>query len=169
MGKIELKDKLRKFLTKSNPFLEEKDVVYFLVEVRKTLDHIRKEKTDTFKVLRFYCDWILHTEKTSIIKEIKSIMDKIVVEENSINKKSVALKQFINMEELKNELNSFVLSHGLLDSNISESVWVNFHKLLIEILSDQPMILKVNSSGITQFQFRAYKNMGYSVEYDIIP
>ncbi len=155
-------------MANDHPFLQEKDVVYFLVETRKMLDRTKNKKGFDFSILRFYCDWILHTEKTYITKEIKLMMDEAAREEMRTGSSRV-MEKFIDMEELKNELNSFIVAFNLLASNIEEAVWLKFHRLLIQVLSDQPMIINT-SSGITRFEFKARKvDESYSVVYDVIP
>jgi len=62
MGKIEIVEKLNDFLGEHAPFMEECHVVYMLVETRKVLD---RENNRKYPILRFYCNWTVHTDKDS--------------------------------------------------------------------------------------------------------
>ncbi len=70
-------EKLNEFIKGHNPLSEECHAVYFMVEVRKILDHDRKAGAGAFPLLRFYCDWMVHTEKTLITPEMKKVVSDI--------------------------------------------------------------------------------------------
>ena len=73
MGRIEIVDKLNLFLDKHSPFTEECHVLYTLVEIRKVLD---RENNHKYPILRFYCNWSVHTDKDST-KEMEAVMKDI--------------------------------------------------------------------------------------------
>ena len=64
MAREEIIEKLDEFLSSHSPLMEECHIVYLMVEIRKILDHERDHrKNGEFSLLRFYCDWTVHTEK----------------------------------------------------------------------------------------------------------
>ena len=73
MGEANLKYKLEGLLRKL-PFTEECQVVYFFVEIRKLLD--RMNRSEDYEYIRFFCDWVLHTEKTRNLDIIRDDIDK---------------------------------------------------------------------------------------------
>ena len=78
MAREEIIEKLNEFLNNHIPLTEECHAVYLMVEIRKILDHKRTTgQSEDFSLLRFYCDWTVHTEKTKITDNMKKIMDEI--------------------------------------------------------------------------------------------
>ena len=62
MSEKEITQKLREFLNSRKSHLnEECDVVYFLVEIRKVLEH--QKNKNQYRFLSFYADWALHPKK----------------------------------------------------------------------------------------------------------
>lgn len=146
MGRIEINEKLKSFLTKQ-PFTEECRVVYLMMEFRKILDHAYDRNKD-FTLLRFYCDWLVHTEKSKISDSIKIIIEKLYEEiKFQIETGSPGLKGdtlivgFIYMEDLKKEILEFLSKENLpLDLCTNEDFWVNFIKNIVGVLVDQPIL-----------------------------
>ncbi len=58
MTRDAITDKLGAHLNK--PPVDEKDVVYAMVKIRKVLEHDKQRKR--YWALTFYCDWVLHTK-----------------------------------------------------------------------------------------------------------
>lgn len=141
-------NKLKKFLTEHDPIVEECHVVYLLVEMRKMLDRT-EGSIGRFQILRFYCDWALHTEKSRRIDVIASIVQGI---EDTImrgHKFSSGLflpsgdahVKFIYKEELQKNMNDFFLEYGFPVSIFDKEKWEKFVFTLIQVLIDQPIIL----------------------------
>ena len=152
-------DKLKKFLADHDPIIEECHVVYLIVEIRKLLDRM-EGSTGRFQILRFYCDWALHTEKNRRIDVIASIVQGI---EDTIlrgHKFSNGLFlpsgdshiKFIYKEELQKNMNDFFLEHRLPVSIFAKEKWERFVFTLIQVLIDQPIIL--NGEQIVSMCFR---------------
>lgn len=153
MGKLQIKDKLTiefKSLETEGYSLNEKDIVYFLVEARKMIQHDNNQHT--FPAIKFYADWVLHIKKEHVPKFI----------EDMISNLDGKLDEFVNMEYLRQDIANFLKLHGLPMLLINEKNWKVFWKHLINALSEQPMILKV---AISKFMFRAIEGEG-SVIYD---
>ena len=141
MGLPQIKDKLKNeflFLESEENTLDEKDVVYFLVEVRKMLYH--EKKTRVFPAIKFYADWVVHIQKDYIPKFIEDMM------KTSEDK----LDEFVKMKYLKQEITQFLKSHELPILLVNDKNWEFFWRKLICVLSEQPLILK---GTMSKFEF----------------
>jgi len=58
MAQESIIEKLNVFVQGHDSLIEECQVVYLMVEIRKILDHDRGAGTVAFPLLRFYCDWM---------------------------------------------------------------------------------------------------------------
>lgn len=141
MGRLEIVEKLQTFLQKM-PFTEECHVIYLLVEIRKILD---REENKKYPLLRFYCDWSVHTAKDRITPEIKNLMSEIYldVSEQMLNiyplNKKVKIVSFSYMEDLQIEVGQFLQEYGLPQELVIKENWLEFVKLCVRVLSDQPI------------------------------
>ena len=153
MAREEIVEKLDSFLNGHMPFTEECHVIYLLVEARKVLDHDNNRK---YPVLRFYCNWSVHTDKDST-QEMEAIMKDIYqdVEKKISNPALVSGETkvigFMYMEDLQVEMTKFLREYQLPTSLTGESNWLEFVKLFVKILADQP--IKNPSADIKQFAF----------------
>lgn len=145
MGRTEIIKKLNDFLRTHDPLTEECQVVYLMVEIRKVIDH---EKSDaTYPLLKFYGDWTVHTEKSYITPEIKRVMEAMYktaetdIANPALRKAGSPIIQFAYMEGLGQEMKSFLENHGV-DPYLTQekSRWLEFVKLLVKILENQPII-----------------------------
>jgi hypothetical protein len=157
MGLREIISKLHSLVLNRQPFSEESQVVYFMVEIRKILERECGEETNlSYPLIKFYCDWVLHTEKTKITPEIKEIINRIdseipVIGEVADRQQISQALSFIRMSELAEELKRFFYNFGIPPTTIDEPNWTSFVKLLISILVDQPIILR--DGNIKSFSF----------------
>ena len=155
MGRIEIIEKLDSFLSQHKPFTEECHVLYLLVEIRKVLDHENNRK---YPILRFYCNWSVHTNKNST-KEMETIMNDIYkdIEKQIANPALVGIGGktkiigFMYMEDLQAEMLKFLQEYQLPISLTEKINWLEFVKLLVKILADQP--INTPSANIKQFSF----------------
>lgn len=143
MGEIEIIKKLMQFLANHLPFSEECQIVYLLVEIRKIID---QNKNNKYPILRFYCDWSVHAEKDRITKEIKEIMNDIYcdiktqIQNPALVSNKMKVIGFMYMEDLQAEMGKFLLEHNLPNTLTSgKNNWLVFVKLLVKILTDQPI------------------------------
>ena len=155
MGRIEIVDKLNTFLEKHMPFTEECHVFYLLVETRKVLD---RENNHKYPILRFYCNWSVHTDKDST-KEMEAIMKDIYgdIEKQIANPALVGMGGktkvigFMYMEDLQAEMGKFLQEYQLPTSLTEKINWLEFVKLFVKILADQP--INTPCANIKQFAF----------------
>ncbi len=160
MGRIEIINKLNTFLDKHASFTEECHILYLLVEIRKVLD---RENNHKYPILRFYCNWSVHTDKHPD-KEMETLMDDIYkdIKKEIINPALVGMRgkikviSFMYMEDLQEEMLKFLQEYQLPTSLTERSNWLEFVKLFVKILADQP--INTPSADIKQFTFLPASN-----------
>jgi hypothetical protein len=145
MAREEIIEKLDDFLNHHDPLTEECHVVYLMVEIRKILDHEKDHRqTGDFSLLRFYCDWILHTEKTGITENIRLIMEEVFkdakshIEAPAMQQEMSPVMQFAYMNNLKEQMVHFLEERGL-NSAIVNDGWISFIGILVKVLENQPI------------------------------
>lgn len=157
MGKPEIVIKLNSLLIEHVPFIEEYQIVYLLVEIRKILD---RENNIKYPLLRFYCDWSVHTAKDKNTPEMRAIMEEIYIDisnkltnpEALIPTGPTKIIEFVYMEDLQKELYSFLDEYRIHKSwVIDKDDWISFVSVLVNILTDQP--INNPCPGIQQFCF----------------
>jgi len=146
MAREEIIKKLDKFLAEHDPLTEECQVVYLMIEIRKILDHEKDHRRrGQFTLLRFYCDWTVHTEKAIITDNIKEIMHIVFQDVRSqITSPAMAeamspVMQFTNMDRLGNEMQKFLNERGM-NTTLIDRVWLQFVQLLVRVLENQPIV-----------------------------
>lgn len=145
MSASEIINKLRDFLQARPLLTEECQIVYLMVEIRKVLDH--EKSGSKYPLLKFYSDWTVHTEKDRISPEIKQMMEVMYktaeadIANPALRKAGSPIMQFAYMEGLGQEMKSFLENHGV-DSSLAQNEmrWIEFIKLLVKILENQPII-----------------------------
>ena len=154
MGRVEILEKLDIFLQKHLPFTEECQIVYLLVEIRKVLD---QENNRKYPILRFYCNWSVHTEKDPT-DEIRAIMNDIYrdvvaqIQKPALASSKMKIVGFMYMEDLQKEIGKFLQEYNLpISLTSNQSNWLALVKLLVKVLSDQP--IKNPCADIKKFAF----------------
>ncbi len=136
--------KLRDFFNKHKIMKEECHVIYLLVEIRKLLEVSRKK----YPILRFYCNWAVHTSKDRNNEAILDIMKRIdfsILNEKIFPKHGISFSsdnsalEFLYFEELKNEMLNFCRDFSLPLEIFEHEPWASFRNLLVQILTDQPL------------------------------
>lgn len=141
MAREEVIDKLNDFLIKHSPVTEECHVVYLMVAVRKILEH---EKNKDSLLLRFYCDWIVHTEKDRITDDIREMMTEIYktirseIERPHTVQAMSPVMQFAYMDKLKEGMEKFLADRDI-DKKLIGNGWLEFVKILVKVLENQPI------------------------------
>lgn len=146
MARDDILEKLKLFLNKHCPFSEECHVVYLMVSIRKILDHERiNGSNNKYQLIRFYCDWVVHIEKDHITDEMCKLINEIYIDiksqiENPFSvKKGSATSRFAYMNNLQNEMESFLRDRNLDTKFIEDDNWIQFIQLLVKILENQPI------------------------------
>jgi len=155
--KNDIIDKLNKILQAKK--IDELEVVYIMVLIRKLIDHGKKEKIGDhkkqyFNNLMFYCNWVLHIELNKkqakfILQGLKEKIKQSTImahEQNLNDKQKITTKEvfdFIQFEELKKEIKLFFEEQKIdlkyLINN--ELKWKKFILALGYILQDCPLVI----------------------------
>lgn len=151
MARSEIAEKVQNLLTATEQW-DEVTVVYFLVQVRKLLDYARtdRDSTNSFRILHFYCDWIVHIRKDAIGSEMIEVLKE--VEESicdSIGNPSHGSSKAINFayfESLKPELLNLLATESINTTSLEQNKnWVSLLSNLVKVLENQPLHLKTNT------------------------
>lgn len=161
--KAEIVEKLKVYL-QTHEINKEDEVVYIMVELRKLLDrHVELGIDDNFHLIRFYCDWTVHTAKNHITPAMKDIIRKI--DENLDPYPREDNVAFLLLPEFRNEIKRLFEFSGFDASLYDRSEkWKKFVIALSQVLSDQPMIDPI--SNIKEFRYITRNNEHISVNID---
>ncbi len=118
--------------------LEECHVVYLFVEMRKLLEKISKQKAMNFKLLQFYCNWVVHTKKSRDLSAASPFLDQL--EESIRAEKGKVPVEFIDLSHLKQQCHDFFSELEINKKIVStQECWQAFCTSLVDILIDQPI------------------------------
>jgi hypothetical protein len=156
MARPEIHRKLGELLEHHNPLTEECQCVYLMVEIRKYLDQL-DDGGANFKLLRFYCDWTVHTRKdrnlahiAPIISEMYASAKREIQDPHKLAPGSAT--KLIYFSALRTEMNAFLESIWIQSHLTSEDdAWIAYVKLMASILADQPIIKP--TADVTLFTF----------------
>ncbi|MFH1971220.1 MAG: hypothetical protein ABIJ05_02450 [Patescibacteria group bacterium] len=162
--KIQIIEKLDKFLGERPQIKEEFEIVYLMVELRKLLDRERgRNHQNQDSLVRFHADWTLHTDKRKITAPMKEIMKKIDDSIDTYPKDGNI--DFLLLPEFRAELIKLLEEHGLPnDFCIKDENWLVFITTLTQVLSDQPIINPTDN--ITEFRYVDIKRKGIMANID---
>ena len=156
----EIIGKIKSLLNKNMPLKEEAHIVYLLVEIRKVLEG---ENDPNYHLLKFYCDWSVHTKKSHITDAIKKQMEEIYKEIQMRDKIIDNLKtdivpaenrlDFSHMGKLKEEMKRFFNDYNIPDPFplLNDANWDFFVNTFTKILVDQK--IENPCDGIEYFKF----------------
>lgn len=153
MARSEIAEKVEKLLNTTEDWTEIK-VVYFLVQVRKLLDYIRvKNNTDSFRILHFYCDWIVHIRKDAIGLEMIEVLKEVEQSiRNAIGDPSHGSNKAINFayfESLKPEILKLLAMESINTAPLEkDNIWISLVANLVKVLENQPLYLKQTNTGL---------------------
>lgn len=147
---------LQTFLNAQKEDLSRSDVSYILMLIRKILE---ASNAQNYPVLRFYCDWAVHTRKDRVSASMKKIITIIYGEVvKDINSGwglgGPNIKKFTYMENLKDEMNELFNNFKIIQNlTKSDEKWVDFIQNLVKILEKQPIIVPIPE--VTKLEFIA--------------
>lgn len=154
MARSEIAEKVQELLTTTEDWSEIK-VVYFFVQVRKLLDYIRVEESDaeSFRILHFYCDWLVHIRKDAIGVEMIEILKEVEQSiRNAIGDPSHGSGKAINFayfESLKPEILKLLAMESIDTTHLEQdSAWISLVANLVKVLENQPLHLKPTNTGL---------------------
>lgn len=162
--KIQIAEKLNKFLSERYKITEEFEVVYIMVELRKLLDRERQQnKSNNESLVRFHADWAIHTSKDKITTPISGIMQKIE-ESIDIYPKDGDIG-FLLLPDFRAELLQLLEEYNLpTEFCKGDSNWLTFMGALTQVLADQPIINPTDN--IAEFRYIDIKKEGIMATID---
>src|SRR6185312_3553844 len=144
MARDSIIDKLIDFLNQKQPFKEECEVLYLMVQIRKILEH--DKRWGRYQLISYYSNWVVHPKKESGNGAIKPIIQslynniKIGIETGQYNTSNDILS-LLYLSGLQKELNQLFIAIGLpIDLLTEEMKWAAFIDKIFRILSEQPII-----------------------------
>lgn len=147
MAELEIVHKLNEILGEIPCISSEKEVVYFMVQMRKILDHKSDHwKTGSHTLLRFYCDWTVHTEKDRVTENMRQMMSEIYLDAKKQIENPAAVStespsmDFAYMKKLRVEILEATGNNGISAEHFkNDESWLSFVSTLIRILENQPI------------------------------
>lgn len=153
MARPVIVEKLEQYLRQE--MSTEAAVVYFLVEVRKLMEHDNSK--GTYPVLNFYCNWVVHTklDASPIAERIIRLMDDMnayIVSKSNAPVSVDDLVALLDQSALQKELGAF-LNHAGLPSSVcdSQASWNTFQRLLGSVIQDAPLYVRKDKKQLTRF------------------
>jgi len=145
MSQPEITDKLNEHLRRHDPMTEECHAVYLMIEVRKFLDRLGGGGKE-FELVRFYCNWTLHTSKRGDSKNMALVMKTIYEDICAELKGGPKVKErtpvvgFLDMEDLRANLAQFFRAYRINPALVEKDAsWRAFVLHMASILADQPL------------------------------
>lgn len=129
--------------TLAKPVEQEEQLVYLLVEVRRVIESTRER----FRILKFFCDWVLHAQMTmGGAKTIIGVFDSFV--EGSLTNPSMALRMMqiayplTSLTGFRTDLIVFLGEHGLDPSlGCDFKRWERFLGLYVDRIAKTPLVV----------------------------
>jgi hypothetical protein len=126
----------------------EPKVVYLFVELRKLLEHDNKK--NSYPVLNFYCNWVVHTRIESsaiaekIIRYMDNLFDYFVPELQEFNAPE-QVRRLLDQTSLREELEA-CLAYFDLPTTIctSQAQWLMLSDHLCRVIEDCPLLIQQN-------------------------
>ncbi len=135
--------------------MEDYEVVYLMVEIRKILDQVRPFQPGYYPLINFYADWIVHIQKDRITKEIKEYMikiNKMIPVKPFIEGLAEYDQDFLEFDELRTEMNGLLMEMSAPTFLCEQFHWANFTAALAFALIDQPISKPIPT--IDEFVFK---------------
>lgn len=162
--KVQIVEKLNKFLSERPRIKEEFEIVYLMVELRKLLDREREQNhQNQDSLVRFHADWVLHTNKKHITAPMKAIMQKVDDSIDTYPKDGNI--EFLLLPEFRAELTQLLEKYDLPnDFCKQDNHWLDFINGLTQVLADQPIINPTDN--IAEFRYIDVKREGIMANID---
>lgn len=142
MGQKSILDKLVILLSSlGSNRIEEKDVIYILIEIGKFLE--RENNPQNYPPIMFFRNWVAHTRKDRI-GDIPDHIKGVVEKSDSIEEiKGVLLRE---VQELRKAITTFCVDKNLPSILENDDSWDSFRDSLLLVLEEQPLLFKNNKN-----------------------
>lgn len=134
-------DILRKLTTELiNGINTEAQTVYFLVQIRKLIEH--NNSTTTHDTLNMFCDWALHIglSKNRQITELLKEFDESMIRND--NGYGPIKYDYLSMKKFKETMEGFLTEFNLPKNILKREEWPTFVRLYTGVVSDCPITKK---------------------------
>ena len=139
----------------------EPNTLYLLAEIRKLFDGIDQDKTNKYKLINFYSDWVVHAKlDRRPAKEMLKFLENGIHSGQGIAREAFGFISFLN---LKKELLNFIKVYKL-KREIFEQKWKQILNSLINIIADCPLENK-NGNILKSFKFLKTSSQN-SIDYE---
>jgi hypothetical protein len=174
MARPSIIDKLDRELR--TPITSEMQVVYILVQLRKMLEYDGKK--DTYPVLNFYGNWVVHTKLSAspVADEIVRLFDESMYRKINdtidISLENAVVK-VCDETLLREELRTFLESLRLPKTICTDSLnWFHFRKKLASVIEDTPLELRPSKKPTHFIKCMVVKNKStddaLKVEWEVV-
>jgi len=142
---------------KEKPSLEESEIQHLFVLARKLIE--RQPETDraNYALLKFYCDWTLHSE-IEHSKEgallLSRIHSMILTHLKKTDNSSFAsdLTTTLSLENLRNQLNNIIYKSGSSTDIFTRQKWAEIIPVLAEIISSCPLKIDTKHKTLSKIK-----------------
>jgi len=149
----EILEKIRKIINK--PSLSEADVQHLFNLSRKLIEQLPRADKSNFALLKFYCDWTVHSkidksaEGAMIIERVHTIVnDHMGNKDNSLM--PAELTTALSLDEAKSQLNNLLRVSGQEGDRLSidDNQWRPIKIHLVEVVSNCPLRIDVSKKWL---------------------
>ena len=132
----------------AEPMTTERQVVYFLVEIRKLLDKQGKKGDLRYSSLRLYCNWAAHIElsqrqASEIVKQVDALYPKLMNGTLSDDEKNGLRERFL-LTTFRAQLNDFLDELEL--RTLHDDEWNSFLACFLNVIQDCPLVCKTRGA-----------------------
>ena len=148
MGQKSILDKLVILLSSlGSNCIEEKDVIYILIEIGKFLE--RENNPHNYPPVMFFRNWVAHTRKDRV-GDIPDDLKVVVENSDSIEEiLAVLLREF---QELRKAITNFCADKNLPSIFENDDSWDSFQDSLLLVLEEQPLLFKNNKNRMVEIR-----------------
>ena len=146
----------------SRATLEESHVQHLFTLTRKLIERVPKAERSDYSLLKFYCDWTLHTE-IDRSKEGESILAQIhnILKKTDNTTIETDLTNALSLDTARDQINKIISRFGGKSKTFSQTKWSKIIPILAEIISHCP--LKFGKSSKILKSLKEQPLMGTSV------
>lgn len=119
-----------------------RDVTFLFSELGKCIETDAVE----YKTLKFYRDWLLHSQKNRFHLEMKQYIKEIFEHAVKHIKNPIQLQysrkvsELVYFNELKKDIQQILSNKNLPKKILEEETWLNLIRVLVKLLENQPLV-----------------------------
>jgi hypothetical protein len=135
--------KIQRTIATSKP--EEAHVVHLLSLARKLIERVPALQVRQFSVLKFYCDWSLHSKIDrseaggTLLAKLHDIVSADLDSPGSIQAFVADLGRALSLDQVRDDLNAIVRQFGGPGETAGIDKWRSLVPIIVEIVSNVPL------------------------------